>query len=164
YAFHFDASLYAAYLRSYAEARGVQRHEGEIVEVQRRADGFIDAVKLASGERIEGELFIDCSGFRGLLIEQTLAAGYEDWSRWLPCDRAAAVQCTPGGEFTPYTRATAHKAGWQWRIPIANRRDVKPPGHLLRAPGPRAPPRLARVSSAERADRDWPAPRPASSD
>ena len=121
YAFHFDASLYAAYLRSYAEARGVQRHEGEIVEVQRRADGFIDAVKLASGERIEGELFIDCSGFRGLLIEQTLAAGYEDWSRWLPCDRAAAVQCTPGGEFTPYTRATAHKAGWQWRIPLQHR-------------------------------------------
>jgi tryptophan halogenase len=122
YAFHFDASLYARYLREYAEARGVVRQEGEIVEVQQRGtDGFIEAVKLANGARIEGELFIDCSGFRGLLIEQTLKAGYEDWSKWLPCDRAAAVQCASGGEFTPYTRATAHGAGWQWRIPLQHR-------------------------------------------
>ena len=121
YAFHFDASLYAQYLRGFAEARGVRRHEGQIVEVLRREDGFIDAVRLANGDRIEGDLFIDCSGFRGLLIEQTLAAGYEDWSHWLPCDRAAAVQCEQGGEFTPYTRSTAHAAGWQWRIPLQHR-------------------------------------------
>jgi len=126
YAFHFDASLYAQYLRAYAEARGVTRHEGKIVEVLRREDGFIDAVRLASGESLQGDLFIDCSGFHGLLIEQTLAAGYEDWSHWLPCDRAAAVQCAHGrdemgGGFTPYTRSTAHAAGWQWRIPLQHR-------------------------------------------
>jgi tryptophan halogenase len=121
YAFHFDASLYARYLRHYAEARGARRHEGQIVEVLRREDGFIDALRLASGELIQGDLFIDCSGFRGLLIEQTLEAGYEDWSHWLPCDRAAAVQCSQGGAFTPYTRATAHAAGWQWRIPLQHR-------------------------------------------
>jgi tryptophan 7-halogenase len=121
YAFHFDASLYAQYLRAYSEARGVTRHEGKIVEVLRREDGFIDAVKLAGGERIHGDLFVDCSGFRGLLIEETLAAGYEDWSHWLPCDRAAAVQCANGGELTPYTRSTALASGWQWRIPLQHR-------------------------------------------
>ena len=76
---------------------------------------------LESGERIEGDLFIDCSGFRGLIIEQALATGYDDWSKWLPCDRALAVPCAPGGEFTPYTRATAREAGWQWRIPLQHR-------------------------------------------
>jgi tryptophan 7-halogenase len=122
YAFHFDAGLYARFLRGFAEERGVVRREGKIVDVEQRAeDGFIQAVKLESGERIEGELFIDCSGFRGLLIEQTLKTGYEDWTRWLPCDRAAAVPCESVPDFTPYTRSTARDAGWQWRIPLQHR-------------------------------------------
>ena len=122
YAFHFDAGLYARFLRGFAEERGVVRREGKIVDVEQRAeDGFIQAVKLESGERIEGELFIDCSGFRGLLIEQTLKTGYEDWTRWLPCDRAAAVPCESVPDFTPYTRSTAREAGWQWRIPLQHR-------------------------------------------
>jgi len=122
YAFHFDAALYARFLRSYAEERGVVRTEGKIVHVEQRGeDGFITAVVLESGERIEGDFFIDCSGFRGLLIEQTLKTGYEDWSHWLPCNRAVAVPCESGGELTPYTRSTARKAGWQWRIPLQHR-------------------------------------------
>ncbi|MBA4000982.1 tryptophan halogenase family protein [Brevundimonas sp.] len=122
YAFHFDAGLYARFLRGFAEDRGVMRREGKIVDVEQRGeDGFIQAVKLESGERIEGELFIDCSGFRGLLIEQTLNTGYEDWTRWLPCDRAAAVPCESVPDFTPYTRSTAREAGWQWRIPLQHR-------------------------------------------
>jgi tryptophan halogenase len=122
YAFHFDAALYAHYLRRYAEARGVVRIEGKIESVKQRAeDGFIESVVLADGRQIDGELFVDCSGFRGLLIEQTLKTGYEDWSQWLPCDRAMAVPCARGGEFTPYTRATARSAGWQWRIPLQHR-------------------------------------------
>ena len=122
YAFHFDAGLYARFLRGFAEERGVVRREGKIVDVEQRAeDGFIQAVKLESGERIEGELFIDCSGFRGLLIEQTLKTGYEDWTHWLPCDRAAAVPCESVPDFTPYTRSTARDAGWQWRIPLQHR-------------------------------------------
>ena len=122
YAFHFDAGLYARFLREFTEARGVVRREGKVVDVEQRADdGFIQAVKLESGERIEGELFIDCSGFRGLLIEQALKTGYEDWTRWLPCDRAAAVPCESVPDFTPYTRSTAREAGWQWRIPLQHR-------------------------------------------
>ncbi|MES2150611.1 MAG: tryptophan halogenase family protein [Pseudomonadota bacterium] len=122
YAYHFDASLYARYLRRLCEARGVQRSEGKITQVtQREGDGHVEAVVLESGERIEGELFIDCSGFRGLLIEQTLKTGFEDWTHWLPCDRALAVPCESAAVLTPYTRATAHKAGWQWRIPLQNR-------------------------------------------
>ncbi|HEY0414122.1 MAG TPA: tryptophan halogenase family protein [Allosphingosinicella sp.] len=122
HAFHFDASLYAACLRRYAEARGVRRTEGKVAQVPlRSADGTIEAVVLEGGERIEGDLFLDCSGFRGLLIEQALATGYEDWSRWLPCDRALAVPCEAGGELTPVTRATAREAGWQWRIPLQHR-------------------------------------------
>jgi tryptophan 7-halogenase len=122
HAFHFDAGLYARYLRAYAEERGVMRTEGKIVDVKLRGeDGFIEAVTLESGERVEGDFFIDCSGFRGLLIEQTLKTGYEDWTHWLPCNRAVAVPCESGGEFTPYTRSTARKAGWQWRIPLQHR-------------------------------------------
>ena len=122
HAFHFDASLYAAYLRRYAEARGVRRTEGKIRDVTLRGeDGFVEAVVLESGERIEGDLFLDCSGFRGLIVEQALKTGYDDWSRWLPCDRALAVPCAPGGELTPYTRASARDAGWQWRIPLQHR-------------------------------------------
>jgi tryptophan halogenase len=122
YAYHFDASLYARYLRKISESRGVQRIEGKIVRATQRAgDGFIDAVELENGTRVEGELFIDCSGFRGLLIEQTLQTGYEDWTGWLPADRALAVPCESLATMTPYTRATAHKSGWQWRIPLQHR-------------------------------------------
>ncbi|HEY3325643.1 MAG TPA: tryptophan halogenase family protein [Novimethylophilus sp.] len=122
HAFHFDASLYARYLRTYSEARGVQRTEGKIVGVtQREPDGHIDELVLESGERINGDLFIDCSGMRGLLIEQTLKTGFEDWSHWLPCDRAIAVPCASTMPPLPYTRSTAHDAGWQWRIPLQHR-------------------------------------------
>ncbi len=122
YAYHFDANLYAKYLRKLCEARGVVRTEGKIIQVSQRAsDGHVDAVILESGERVEGDLFIDCSGFRGLLIEETLKTGYEDWTHWLPCDRALAVPCESSAQLLPYTRSTAHRAGWQWRIPLQHR-------------------------------------------
>ena len=122
YAFHFDASLYAKYLRKYSEKLGVTRVEGTIVSVtQREPDGHVESLTLKSGQKIEGELFIDCSGMRGLLIEQTLHSGFEDWSHWLPCDRALAVPCVSTPNLTPYTRSTARSAGWQWRIPLQHR-------------------------------------------
>jgi tryptophan 7-halogenase len=122
YAYHFDAGLYARFLRGYAEARGVRRTEGKVVNtLLRDVDGFIEAVVLDSGERIDGDLFIDCSGFRGLLIEQVLHTGYDDWTHWLPCDRAMAVPCENVGSPTPYTRSTARASGWQWRIPLQHR-------------------------------------------
>ena len=122
YAYHFDATRYARFLRELAEQRGVQRIEGKIVKVnQRAADGFIESVTLASGQVVEGELFIDCSGFRGLLIEETLKTGYVDWTHWLPCDRAMAVPSERVDPITPYTRSTARAAGWQWRIPLQHR-------------------------------------------
>jgi tryptophan halogenase len=122
YAYHFDAGLYAQYLRRYAEARGVKRIEGEVVDVALRGeDGFIESVTLKSGARLTGELFIDASGFRGLLIEQALKTGYDDWSHWLPADRAVAVPSEKSGAATPYTRSTARAAGWQWRIPLQHR-------------------------------------------
>ncbi|HEY8023670.1 MAG TPA: tryptophan halogenase family protein [Burkholderiaceae bacterium] len=122
YAFHFDAGLYANYLRSIAEANGVTRIEGRIVDtVVRGADGFIESVQLDDGKRIAGDLFIDCSGMAGLLIEKVLHAGFDDWSRWLPCDRAIAMPTESVGPLLPYTRSTAHSAGWQWRIPLQHR-------------------------------------------
>ena len=122
YAYHFDASMYARYLRGLAEAKGVQRVEGRIVKVQQRdADGFIESVTLADGQQVAGDLFIDCSGFHALLIEQTLKTGFEDWTRWLWCDSAVAVPCASASPLTPYTRSTAHSAGWQWRIPLQHR-------------------------------------------
>ena len=122
YAFHFDASLYAQYLRTYAQARGVTRIERKVLNVELRStDGFIQALHLDDGTKLEADLFIDCSGFRGLLIEQALKTGYEDWTHWLPCDRAVAVPCESAGALTPYTRSTARKAGWQWRIPLQHR-------------------------------------------
>ncbi|HEY2679424.1 MAG TPA: tryptophan halogenase family protein [Steroidobacteraceae bacterium] len=122
HAFHFDASLYAQYLREYAQARGVTRIERKIVNVELRPeDGFIRALVLDDGQRIEADLYIDCSGFRGLLIEQALKTGYEDWTHWLPCDRAVAVPCESAGALTPFTRSTAREAGWQWRIPLQHR-------------------------------------------
>ena len=122
YAFHFDASLYAAYLRKLAERQGTVRKEGRIVGVRRNGEtGDVEAVELESGEAIEGDLFIDCSGFRGLLIEDELQTGYEDWSHWLPVDRAIAVPTANVGSPDPFTRATARSAGWQWRIPLQHR-------------------------------------------
>ena len=122
YAFQFDASLYAHYLRGFAEQRGVQRTDAKIVDVKLRAeDGWVESVKLDNGETVSGDLFIDCSGFRGLLIESALKTGYDEWTKWLPCDRAMAVPCENSGPLTPYTRATAREAGWQWRIPLQHR-------------------------------------------
>ncbi len=122
HAYHFDASLYARYLSRLAQGRGVLRTEGKITEVVQNSEtGDIDAVVLESGQRIGGDLFIDCSGFRGLLIEQTLKTGFEDWSHYLPCDRAFAVPCASVSPLLPYTRSTAHRAGWQWRIPLQHR-------------------------------------------
>jgi tryptophan halogenase len=122
YAYHFDAGLYAKYLRTYSERRGVRRTEGRVGEVRLRSgDGFIEAISLVDGRELTADFFIDCTGFRGLLIEGALGTGYEDWTHWLPCDRAVAVPCEPGGEFTPYTRSTAREAGWQWRIPLQHR-------------------------------------------
>ena len=122
HAYQFDAGLYARYLRNYSEARGVQRTEGRVVDVKLRGtDGFIEAVALEGGETISGDLFVDCSGFRGLLIEHALHTGYDDWTHWLPCDRALAVPSEKVGPATPYTRSTARAAGWQWRIPLQHR-------------------------------------------
>jgi tryptophan 7-halogenase len=122
YAFHFDAGLYAAYLRRYAEARGVTRIEGRIETVERDGEGGdIAALVLADGVRISGDLFVDCSGFRGVLIEGVLQTGFEDWGHWLPCDRALALPCDRADPLIPYTRATARAAGWQWRIPLQHR-------------------------------------------
>jgi tryptophan halogenase len=121
YAFQFDASLYAKYLRSLAEQHGVKRSEGRIVDVSLAENGDIAAVTLEGDRKIEADFFIDCSGFRGLLIEQTLKTGYEDWSRWLPCDRAMAVPCARTDPLSPLTRATARDPGWQWRIPLQHR-------------------------------------------
>ncbi|MDF3022403.1 MAG: tryptophan halogenase [Steroidobacteraceae bacterium] len=122
YAFHFDAGLYAKFLREFSLARGVTRTEGKITRVQQHAEsGFVESVTLESGPTIAADLFIDCSGFRGLLTEQTLQSGYDDWGSYLPCDRAIARACRKVGEPTPYTRATAKSAGWQWRIPLQSR-------------------------------------------
>jgi tryptophan halogenase len=122
YAFHFDASLYAKFLRARAEKGGVVRQEGRIVAVERNGEsGDVDAVVLANGTRVAGDLFIDCSGFRGLLIEQELEAGFEDWTQWLQCDRAIAVPCARVDPLVPLTRSIARKAGWQWRIPLQHR-------------------------------------------
>jgi tryptophan 7-halogenase len=122
YAYHFDTHLYGRFLRGIAEKRGVVRTEGKILDVQLRGtDGFIESLLLESGERVAGELFIDCSGFRGLLIGGTLNTGYHDWTRWLPCDRAVAVNCDSAPVLLPFTRSTARAAGWQWRIPLQHR-------------------------------------------
>jgi tryptophan 7-halogenase len=122
YAYHFDAGLYARFLREYAEKRGVVRIEGKVAEVELESTrGHVASVRLEDSRRFDGELFIDCSGFRALLIEGALKTGFDDWSDWLPCDRALAVPCACAGDFTPYTRSTARVAGWQWRIPLQHR-------------------------------------------
>ena len=122
YAYQFDAAAYAAYLRALAERRGVRRIEGRIVDVRlRQNDGFIESVLLEGNRSVSGDLFIDCSGFAALLIERALHAGFEDWSKWLPCDRAFAVPCASAAELSPFTRATARPVGWQWQIPLQHR-------------------------------------------
>lgn len=122
YAFHFDASLYALFLRDFAEARGVMRVEGKIAEVRQHGEtGHISTLLLEDGRTIDGDLFVDCTGLRALLIGQTLGTPYQDWSHWLPCDRALAVPTANVGPPLPYTRSTADQAGWRWRIPLQHR-------------------------------------------
>jgi tryptophan halogenase len=122
YAYHLDATVYAKFLRKFSEANGITRIEGKIRQVRQHPEsGFIESLELESGRVIEGDFFLDCTGFRGLLIEQTLKTGYEDWSQWLPCDSAVPLQTEPVGPPVPYTRAIAHEAGWRWRIPLQHR-------------------------------------------
>ena len=124
YAYHINATAYAAYLRKYAETRGVVRQEGRVEDVTLDGEsGHVASIRLESGQDIAGDLFVDCSGFRGLLIEQALETGYEDWTHWLPCNRAVALPCNrdDGSPPPPFTRATAHKAGWQWQVPLQHR-------------------------------------------
>lgn len=124
YAYHFDASLYARFLRDYAENRGVVRIEGKIAGAElRAADGFIESIRMEDGRLVEGDFFVDCTGFRGVIIEGALKTGFDDWTHWLPCNRAAAVPCRheDPDRLDPYTRSTAREAGWQWRIPLQHR-------------------------------------------
>lgn len=121
YAFHIDAGYYAKYLGSLAKKLGAERIEGKVVSVTLDDNRFIESVHLDSGQSVEGDLFIDCTGMRALLIEETLHTGFEDWSHWLPCDRAIAVQTESVREPRPYTRSIAHHAGWQWQIPLQHR-------------------------------------------
>lgn len=122
YAYHLDAGMYAGYLRRFAEKRGVTRIEGRIEDISQHPEsGRVSNVRLADGKRVEADLFVDCTGFRGLLIEQTLNSGFDDWSHWLPCDRAVAVPSAVSDDFSPHTRSTARAAGWQWRIPLQHR-------------------------------------------
>ncbi|HEX8193032.1 MAG TPA: tryptophan halogenase family protein [Allosphingosinicella sp.] len=123
YAYQFDATLFAPYLRDYSLARGARRTEGRVVEVEQDPEsGDVQALRMESGERIEGDLFVDCSGFISLLLGKTLGEEWEDWSHWLPCDRAVAMPSeSPPGPIEPYTRATAMTAGWRWRIPLQHR-------------------------------------------
>lgn len=121
YAFHFDAGLYARHLRRYSETRGVNRIEGRIAQVEQNESGDVSRLVLEDGTAISADFYVDCTGFRGLLIEQTLKTGYDDWTHWLPCDHAIAVPSERSAAFTPYTRSTAKTAGWQWRIPLQHR-------------------------------------------
>jgi tryptophan 7-halogenase len=122
YAFHLDAGRYASFLRARAEARGVKRVEGKIAEViQNPESGDIASIKMDSGQEIPGDLFIDCTGMRGILIEQTLQTGFEEWGHWLPCDTAIAVQTESTAPAVPYTKSIAHHAGWRWQIPLQHR-------------------------------------------
>ena len=122
YAYQFDSHLYAKFLRSFAEKHGVRRREGKVTKTKLDAEtGHVDQLIMEDGQTASAELFIDCSGFRGILIEQALETDYQDWSKWLPCNRAVAAPCQSAGELLPYTRATARSAGWQWRIPLQHR-------------------------------------------
>lgn len=122
YAYQFDATLYGQFLRAYSEERGVTRIEGRIADVERRPDdGFVRAVTLDDGRQLEADLFVDCSGFRSLLVGEALGSEFENWAHWLPCDRAIALPCGIAGPMAPYTRASAKRSGWIWRIPLQHR-------------------------------------------
>jgi tryptophan halogenase len=122
YAYHFDAGLYARILRKRAETQGTRRIEGKVVAVKQNGEsGFVESVELESGQVVSADLFLDCSGFRSLLLGGTLGVEFDDWTHWLPCDRALVAPCEKVGPPTPYTRSTAHKAGWQFRIPLQHR-------------------------------------------
>jgi tryptophan halogenase len=124
YAYHINATAYAGFLRKYAEKRGVVRREGLVEDVKLDGEsGDVTSIVLQGGLEIAGDLFVDCSGFRGLLIEQALQTGYEEWTHWLPCNRAVALGCNrdDGSPPAPFTRATAHSAGWQWQVPLQHR-------------------------------------------
>ena len=169
YAYHFDAGLYATYLRSWAMERGVRRIEGQVCDVSRNpTTGDLEELTLKSGERIAGDLFVDCSGFRSLLLGGILGVAWQDWTHWLPCDRALAVPCKRVGPLTPYTRATARRAGWTWRIALQHRtgngyvfssqfiKDGEAQDALLAAldGAAQAEPRLLRFSPGRR-ERAW---------
>lgn len=123
FAYHLDATRYGQFLREMAQAQGVRRVEGKIAKVHKHSNnGFIRSLQLENGDVLEGDFFVDCTGFRGLLIEQALHTGYDDWSHFLPCDSAVAMQCdNPSDHIAPYTRSVAHQAGWRWQIPLQNR-------------------------------------------
>lgn len=121
YAYHLDSSAYAVFLRQHAEAHGVKRVEGRIGDVRRAATGDLESLQLQDGTVVAGDIFVDCTGFRALLIGEALGVGYHDWTHWLPCDRAIAVQTASVGAPRPYTRSIAHGAGWRWQIPLQHR-------------------------------------------
>ncbi len=122
YAYHFDAGLYARFLRDFSESRGVERIEGAVANVELDAsNGYVKHLHLEGGQIVKGDMFVDCTGMAGLLIQKALGAGFEDWSHWLPCDRAIAVPSELTTPIQPYTRSIAHEAGWQWRIPLQHR-------------------------------------------
>lgn len=121
YAYHLDAGRYARFLRQFSEKLGCVRIEGKISQVTQHSNGDIRSLVLDDGREVAGDLFIDCTGFRALLIEQTLKAGFERWDHWLPCNKAVVVQTQSAATLPPYTRAIAHDAGWQWKIPLQHR-------------------------------------------
>ena len=121
YAYHLDATRYAQFLRQFSEKLGTKRIEGKIQQVQQHPNGDIKALLMESGDIIDGDLFIDCTGFMGLLIDKTLQVPYEDWSHWLPCNSAIAIQTESVEPARPYVTCTAHRAGWQWHIPLQHR-------------------------------------------
>ena len=121
YAYHIDATRYGRYLRQLAESHGARRIEGKVVQVDQADQGDIRSLRLDDGQIVEGDFFIDFSGFAGLLIDKTLHTDYQDWSHWLPCDRAVAVQTQSVSPPIPYTRSIAQESGWQWRIPLQSR-------------------------------------------
>jgi len=122
YAYQFDSGLYAKFLSKFAQSLGAKRIEGKVVHTNiDNNSGNINGIQLENGQQVNADLFVDCSGFRGVLIEEALQSGYQDWSQWLPCNRAVAVPCENRGDLTPYTRSTAKEAGWIWRIPLQHR-------------------------------------------